>query len=254
MLHMNTRPTQAVIHLDTEEGDRANLWLPEIVEVGNVGELLVFDDPAHPIAWTAPGEETLSYEVEIPGSLGLAASMRADDSGFTLEMEVGNRTDGNWGQVHTVVCLQLTTATSFIDLTRERTYCVVDGSLTAMADLEMVGKGKPIFYFAVLPGHQAPLRHRDPYRERAKWLLSKPSPDHGFICTTSVDGSKTVWTGWEEVQYLQTNTMPSYACLHANPFFGDIAAGETVRRRGRVGIANGPAESALEEYLEAFGS
>ena len=254
MLHLDARPTQVMIHLDPEDLDRANLWFPEIVEVGDAGQFMEFANvPGHPIAWTeVPGK--LSYGVQVPDSLALSASIQSDESGFTLEMEVGNLTGEMWGKVHTCVCMQLTTAQSLVDLTRERTYCVVDGELVAMADLEMVGKGKPTFYFAVLPGHAAPLRHSDPNRDGAKWLLTKSSPDHGFICTTSADGSKTVWMGWEDVQYLQTNTMPSYACIHANPFFGDIAAGESVRRRGRIGVAPGPAESALQEYLEEFGS
>ena len=70
----------------------------------------------------------------------------------------------------------LATATSFIDLTRERTYCVVDGSQEAMADLEMVGKGKPTFDLAVLRRHTAPLRQSDPNRGGDKWLLTKSSP------------------------------------------------------------------------------
>ena len=37
MLHMHTRPTQVVIHLDPEDLNRANLWLPEIIEVGDSG-------------------------------------------------------------------------------------------------------------------------------------------------------------------------------------------------------------------------
>ena len=70
----------------------------------------------------------------------------------------------------------LATATSLIDLTRERTYWVVDGSLEAMADLEMVGKGNPTFDFAVLPRHPSPLRQSDPNRGGDKWLLTKSSP------------------------------------------------------------------------------
>ena len=255
MLHLHARPTQVMLDLDPKGWDQAYLWLPEIVEVGDIGEFVPFcTDPDHPIVWIEEGQGILRYETEIPGSLALSVRIRSDDSGFALEMEVGNRTDGDWGVVHCCACMQLATAESFLDLTRERTYCTVDGELVALADLEMVGKGKQTFYFAILPGHTPPLRHSDPNREGAKWLLTKSSPDHGFICTTSIDRSKTVWMGWEDVQYLQTNTKPSYACIHANPFFGNIAAGQSVRRRGRVGIASGPAESALEEYLKEFGS
>ena len=60
MLHMQTRPTQVVIHLDPEDLNRADLWLPEIIEVGDVGKFARFArNPGHtaPLRHSDPNRE-----------------------------------------------------------------------------------------------------------------------------------------------------------------------------------------------------
>ena len=255
MLHMQTRPTQVVVSLDEHLIDRANLWIPEIVEIGDSGRLLPFArNPEHPVVWVEREDGCLAYDLEIPGILTLSARIQAAESGFGLEMEIGNLTSGEWGGVHACVCLQLTLAASYLDLTWKRTHCVVDGRVVDFARMEHFGGGKPYYCYAMLDGHRAPLRHRDPYREGAKWRFTRESPDAGFICVTSADGSRTVWTGWEEVQYLQVNAASAFGCIHANPFYGDIGPGERVLRRGRVGLAEGGAEAARDAFAAEFGA
>ena len=255
MLQIQTRPTQVVVSLDEEGIDRANLWLPEIVEVGASGKLLQFArNPEHPVVWVEREDGRLAYDLEIPGLLTLSASILAGESGFGLEMEIGNLTAEAWGRVHACACLQLTLAASFLDLAWERTHCVADGRLASFARMKQIGKGKPYYCYAILDGYTAPLRHIDPFREGAKWRLTEKSPDLGFLCVTSVDASRTLWTGWEEVQYLQINGASAYGCIHANPFFGDIGPQERVLRRGRVGLAEGGAEAARDDYMAEFGA
>ncbi len=255
MLHIHTRPTQVVIGLDQANIDRANLWLPEIVEIGDRGKLLPFArNPEHPVVWEMRGDGCLTYDLELPGLLSLSVRIQAQGSGFALEMEIGNPSAEDWGRVHACVCLQLTLAASFLDLTWKRTHCVVDGRLVNFAQMKHIGKGKPYYCFAMLDGHTAPLRHVDPYREDAKWRFTEESPDMGFICVTSVNGSGTVWMGWEKVQYLQANAASAFGCIHANPFFGDIGSGERVLRRGRVGLAEGGAEAARDAFVAEFGA
>ena len=254
VLHMSTRPSQVVLDLTPEHTDLAHLWLPEIVEIGDRGEMLPFShNTDHPLVWDQTDDALLTYSLDLPDLLSLSARIRAETSGFALEMEIGNLTSEDWGEVQACVCLQLTLAVSFLDLAWQRTFCFIENKLVRLSEIEKIGKGKPWFLFAMLPGHEAPLRHRDPHRENAKWQFSETPPDCGFICVTSVDASRTVWMGWEEVQYLQSNVMPSYGCIHANPFFGDIGAGERALRRGRVGVVEGGAEVAHEAYLREFG-
>ena len=253
MLNIQPRPAQVVVDLTTDHVERANLWIPEIVEIGTIGEFLPFaKNSKYPVAWIKE-DDTSSYDLEIPGLLSLAASVRADESGFALEMVIGNSAAEDWNQVHACTCLQLTPAAAFLDLGWERTWCVVDDQLVRVAEMKKVGKGKPYYLFSMLDGHHAPLRHRDPHRADAKWCFTEASPDHGFICVTSVDASKTVWSGWEDVQYLQCNAASAYGCIHANPYFGDIGKGERVSRRGRVGMVDGGPEVALDSFLAEFG-
>ena len=253
MLNIQPRPAQVVVELTADRVERANLWVPEIVEVGTSGEFLPFaKNPEYPVAWIRE-DDTSRYDLDVPGVLSLSARIMAEESGFALDLKIGNSSAEDWGQVHACICLQLTPAAAFLDLGWERTWCVVDGQLVRVGEMEQVGKGKPYYLFSMLDGHEAPLRHRDPHRVDAKWRFTEATPDQGFICVTSVDASRTVWMGWEEVQYLQCNAASAYGCIHTNPYFGDIGKGERVSRRGRVGVVDGGAEVALESFLEEFG-
>ena len=254
MLNIQPRPAQVVVELTADRVERANLWVPEIVEVGASGGFLPFAKiPQHPVAWIRE-DDASRYDLDVPGLLTLSARIRAEESGFALDLEIGNSAAEDWGQVHACTCLQLTPAAAFLDLGWERTWVVTDGQLVRVGEMEQVGKGKPYYLFSMLDGHEAPLRHRDPYRNDAKWCFTEATPDQGFICVSSIDASRTVWMGWEDVQYLQCNAASAYGCIHANPYFGDIRKGERVSRRGRVEVVDGGAEVALESFLEEFGA
>ena len=115
MLNIQPRPAQVVVDLTADHVERANLWIPEIVEVGASGAFLPFaKSPEHPVAWIR--EEAKSrYDLRLPGLLSLSASVQADESGFALEIEIGNSAAEDWGEVHACICLQLTPAASFLD-------------------------------------------------------------------------------------------------------------------------------------------
>ena len=254
MVSIEPRPSQVTIHLDEAGYDRAHFWLPELIEIGTTGERPTFgDDPGHPLSWVPAGEAGVCYELAIPGRLSLTAGIRGDDSGYSLELAIGNLTGHTWQRVHAAACMQLTAAASYLDLPRERTRCIVNGELVSLAEMETIG-GKPQYLFAIIAGHVSQARHGDPTRPSAKWCHTIEHPDDGFVCVTSVDGTRTLWTGWEDIQFLQSNATPSYGCIHANPYFGDIGAGEQVVRRGRVAVVEGGPAAARGAFLAAFGA
>ena len=59
--------------------------------------------------------------------------------------------------------------------------------------------------------------------------------------------------GWDDSQFLQSNITPAYGCVHSNPYFGDMASGESVVRRGRIAVVEGGPEEAHQDFLEYFG-
>ena len=127
-MNVEIRTTQTILSLDAVGSDRAALWFPELVEIGATGERPVFFDGPSPCpVWKPQGGSTLGYRLEIPGRLAIGANIQPHPLGFDLSLELTNKSPGDWKQVIAAVCLQLTPAASFLDLTRERTGCVSGG-------------------------------------------------------------------------------------------------------------------------------
>lgn len=252
-LNVEIRTTQTILSLDAEGRDRAALWFPELVEIGATSERPVFfDGPSPCAAWQPRGDSTLGYSVEVPGSLAIEAGITSRGPGFDLSLELTNSSPRDWKQVISAVCLQLTPAASFLDLTRERTGCVCGGRIRSFAEMETIG-GRPVYLFSFVRNHTPQKLHGDPTRPGAKWSHTVERPDDGFLWVRAAGSNRTLWMGWDDSQFLQSNTTPAYGCVHSNPFFGDMASGESVRRRGRIAVLEGGPEKAHRDFLEHFG-
>ena len=156
MFNIQPRPAQVVVDLTADHIERANLWLPEVVEVGASGVRLPFaKNPEHPVAWTWEDATSRGYDLELPGLLSMSSCILADESGFALEIEIGNSATEDWGQVHACICLQLTPAAAFLDLEWERTWFLVGGQLVRLAEMKKIGRGNPCYLFAMLDGVKA---------------------------------------------------------------------------------------------------
>ena len=247
------RSTQTILSLDADGRDRAALWFPELVEIGATSERPVFFDGPSPCpVWRPREDSTLGYTVEVPGSLAIDASIRSHPLGFDLSLELTNGSPRDWKQVIAAVCLQLTPAASFLDLTRERTGCVCGGRIRTFAEMETIG-GRPVYLFSFVRDHTPQKLHGDPTRPGAKWSHTVERPDDGFLWVSAAGSKRTLWMAWDDSQFLQSNITPAYGCVHSNPFFGDMASGESVRRRGRIAVLEGSPEEAHRSFLSEFG-
>ncbi len=247
------RPTQTILSLDSEGRERAALWLPELVEIGATGERPVFfDGPVPSPVWKSDADSAVGYQLQIPGRLAIDARIHPRGLGFDLSLELTNSSPQDWKQVIAAVCLQLTPAASFLDLKRERTGCVVGGEIRSLADLKTIG-GRPEYLFAFVRDHTPQILHGDPTQPGAKWSHTIDRSDDGFLWVRSTDSTRTLWVGWDDTQYLQSNTTPAYGCVHSNPFFGDMPSGARVQRRGRIGIVEGGPAEAHRAYVTEVG-
>lgn len=252
-LNVEIRTTQTILSLDAEGRDRAALWFPELVEIGATAKRPVFFDGPSPCPiWQPRDDSTLGYTVEIPGSLAIDASIRSHRIGFDLSLELTNESPRDWKQVISAVCLQLTPAASFLDLTRERTGCVCGGRVRSFAEMKTIG-GRPVYLFAFVRDHSPQKLHGDPTRPGAKWSHTVERPDDGFLWVRAAGSNRTLWMGWDDSQFLQSNITPAYGCVHSNPCFGDMPSGESVLRRGRINVVEGGPEEAHQDFLDYFG-
>ena len=162
-MNVEIRTTQTILSLDAEGRDRAALWFPELVEIGATAERPVFFDGPSPCpVWQPRGGSTLGYRLEIPGSLAIGASIESHRLGFDLSLELTNASPRDWKQVIAAVCLQLTPAASFLDLTRERTGCVCGGRIRSFAEMEDHRRVPPIPVF-IRPRPHPPEAARGPH-------------------------------------------------------------------------------------------
>lgn len=72
----------------------------------------------------------------------------------------------------------------------------------------------------------------------------------GVVVVTSEDGGLAVGALWEQAWKAFHNFAPGHQCIHSDPSFGDVAPGETVRRRGWVVLVRGGPEMARQRLLE----
>ena len=252
-MNVEIRTTQTILSLDAVGSDRAALWFPELVEIGATGERPVFFDGPSPCpVWKPEGESALGYRFKIPGRLAIGANIQPHPLGFDLSLELTNKSPGDWKQVIAAVCLQLTPAASFLDLTRERTGCVSGGRVRSFAEMKTIG-GRPEYLFAFVRDHTPQKLHGDPTQPGAKWSHTVERPDDGFLWVSAAGSNRTLWMGWDDSQFLQSNITPAYGCVHSNPFFGDMPSRKRVRRRGRIGILEGGPEEAHRAFSREFG-
>ena len=235
--------------------DRAALWFPELVEIGATSERPVFFDGPSPCpVWQPRDDSTLGYTVEIPGSLAIDAGIRSDPLGFDLSLELTNASPRDWKQVISAVCLQLTPAASFLDLTRERTGCVCGGRVRSFAEMKTIG-GRPVYLFAFVRDHTAPEAARGPHPTRSQVEPHRRSPRRR-IPVGERRRHPTGRSGWDGTTASSSRATPPRPTddVHSNPFFGDMAvSGESVCRRGRIAVLEGGPEEAHRAFLNEFG-
>ena len=70
-----------------------------------------------------------------------------------------------------------------------------------------------------------------------------------MIAVSDPNGSHLLTVTWEQVHHLQANAQHGYACIHANPAFGDLAPGDRRTVKGTVLLTTEDIESAWSAAL-----
>ena len=204
------RTTQTILSLDAVGSDRAALWFPELVEIGATGERPVFFDGPSPCpVWKPQGESALGYRLEIPGRLAIGANIQPHPLGFDLSLELTNKSPGDWKQVIAAVCLQLTPAASFLDLTRERTGCVSGGRVRSFAEMKTIG-GRPVYLFSFVRDHTPQKLHGDPTQpEPSGATRSSARMTDSCGCAPPAPTERSGWDGTTANSFRATSPRPT---------------------------------------------
>ena len=159
------------------------------------------------------GNNAWEHTYEEAAVLHLRGRWQRIDAGMALELELTNNSKEAWHEVDANVCVSLAGAPQFADPAVERTfYSAADGMK------QVIRKGT------------------------YEWA-------HGFIAVAAKDGEATIAYGWHTGGKPHVGD-PGLACLHANPYYGSIDAGQSVTHRGVIYTMPGTPEDAYRRFLD----
>ena len=99
-----------------------------------------------------------------------------------------------------------------------------------------------------LPLGKEPLNLMLPLLADGGWKLSNFQPDEAIMAVRYRDGRWVLAQAWHEARYLIANMHDRYACTDVCPTLGTIAAGQTVRLRGKIYFFRGNLEELESHY------
>ena len=239
-------PGQAVVRqplIDLQFGDHRGLaqwWLPETLLLGNTDENLRTQVPAK---WEEVDDQWRYSHIVARGQLSVSVTVERINLGWVAALTVGNQTDKTWSEVVCPVCLLLHASGTFQDPTWKRTFYRSEDEFLAYQNRETIG-GQDIYRMSLVDGQQHLERSE---RHRNKWGFTTDRSDDGIIAVVSQDRSTVLTTTWKPTHHLQANRKRTYSCIHANPYFGQVAPGESRTRHGCVLLVAGSLEKAWGE-------
>jgi len=248
---------QPVLHLMQDPRSAFALWMPE-------GFLLLGNTDVHmsvkgAVCWRREAQDeqpsTWRYEhqnadgqMTLCGEVGELRSHGGMENGWLMSLTVRNESEHAWPAVVAPVCLSLCATAAFDGKNHADVWYRSGGQFKSLAEQHYEG-GLPGHCMVLVRGRSHIERTA---RHRAKWGFALDESDDGIIAATSSDGSQVLTLGWQRVHQLQANACPHLACIHANPFFGDLAPGQAITVRGSVLVSSGGLARAWEACLASL--
>ena len=239
-------PGQAVVRqplIDLQFGDHRGLaqwWLPELLLLGNTDVRLRTQVPAK---WKKADDLWRYNHIIADGQLSVSVTVERINLGWVAALTIENRTHKTWSEVVCPVCLLLHASGAFQDPTWKRTYYRSDDKFLSYHNRDTEG-GQDTYRMSLVAGRHHLKRSK---RHRNKWGFTTELSDDGIIAVVAPDRTTVLTTTWKPTHHLQANRERTYSCIHANPYFGHLAPGESLTRHGCVLLVAGSLEEAWIE-------
>jgi hypothetical protein len=179
--------------------------------------------------------------VHVRGTGKVVSSSRLE---FT--MEITNHTDQTLEGIVPLYCFHYRTLTGFPQWQGNfaHTFVLLGGKVTPLASVT-TSKPDTNIKGGYMRGN--PQRDSDDFPAQYGGLVAEPF-DAGVIAVTSLDGKRALLLAWTPAKSILSNG--SIPCLHADPYYGPIASGQSVARRGLVVFTEEPVEKAMRKLVK----
>jgi len=221
---------------------------PEHLEYNPVGNTIMRHWDKIPAPWIiSPDGQQASYRVESPAlkDVIVESFVRATIiqelpypvSGVKLAMRIVNNGTITLPVIRLLMCMQYSGLTGFpqgLDGNYKHNFIVMDGKLTALADLPTADPNTT-FKGCVVKG----CPQRDTRSEEKGGLITQDM-DLALSLVTSMDDRRRVIIWWTPGKSMIANAY--IPCMHADPYFGTLDPGEQAYAEGMILFTEGDPE------------
>lgn len=236
-----------------ENGGYLHVNFPEHLEYGPVGYTITRYSDSRPPAWLIEQDGKFAhYEVtSIPGrgvdGVRVQAAARViEPDRVRMTLAIINHSDKTLHDIKPLLCFQYKGLAGFSrsdDENFKYTYVVLDGRITALADLSTTKSDAS--------AKAAPVKGVRPYRfdfaKKRGGYIDRPL-DLGLSAITSKDGARAVILYAPAGESVLSNL--AIPCLHADPYFGHVPPGESKERTVEVTFVGPDWRRTLERIVE----
>jgi hypothetical protein len=179
-------------------------------------------NPAFPVSFPNPPkmpweeeEDGISYERELPNGIRFGGSLRkGGENKVETELHISNQSDAPLGNITLQTCIFLRASKEFSDYTAKNKYVHAPGE-------------------GWIPFPNATSLQVASGQFRLGWRSGPKIADLPVMATASNEGRRFIAVTWFGDTYSLVSN-PGHPCMHADPHFADLEAGEEASIRGRV--------------------
>jgi hypothetical protein len=209
--------------------------------------ILRHNDPEPAGRWVL-AEDGLSAVLDVdsrtmPGVHVRAEAKVCSPRRLAMSLRIDNHSPKDMAGIIPLYCVQYGHLRGFAPEERrlQHTYVEVDGRLVSLAELptsdpEAAAKG------AYVRGCEQ--RDSDEFLKENGGLIPQ-LVDSPVIAVTALDGDRKLLVSWTPGKKILANAL--IPCLHADPYYGEIASGASVERRGHLIFTELGLQEAFEE-------
>jgi len=235
-----------------EDGGTLVINLPEHLEVIPRSQGILRHNDREPRGHWQVAEDGLSAVLDVDSSTmaGLhvkgTARVVAPDR-IELTMRIDNGSDVKLPGITPLYCTRYRGLTGFPQWLEnfKHTYVLIDGKAVALAEVKTENTETEVKggYVRGCPQHDV-----DSFPKNRGGLIEEKELDAALIAVEQLEGKRKVVVGWTPGKSMLSNA--AIPCVHGDPYYGVIPAGESREVKGVVWFTEKPVAEALKQLAE----
>jgi hypothetical protein len=269
MIEMQNDPDEAgairLVLSDRSDSQNLRLWFPEIIwrnrnQQQSLGDNRTFEDAFDSYAlyskqeeswrstkWESEGCHVFQRTLDFGDGI-VKAKATSDADGINMELLLCNKSNEIWIDCYSEICLQLANASDFADFKRNRTYGRTSGKWHTLDTTPLATPNPQRNSYNATP--TKPFL----WETIRGWWINKINVtlDHPVIFVQNSSGDAIIGIGFKPCVGYCNNLDPNMACIHSDPFMGNITPGHTKTVSGRIFYNHGSVEDFVAKLNNLY--